>query len=152
MERKKSSTGFTLLEVLVSLLIVSLVVTVYFQLISSGMKLEYKSRQHMQRLTEAYQKFESLIQKDVRSEDFQWKGEEKGYKWSLEIKPLEIKEQPLSEETSLKLSSELYQFIFLYSSSSNNKPIKFIRYVHYSPNFFSLEFKQDHFDMSFTSS
>lgn len=152
MERKKDYTGFTLLEVMVSLLIVSLVVTVYLQIFSSGLKLEYNSRQHMQKLKQAQQKFETLLQEDVRSEDFQWEGEKDGFKWSLEIKPVEVKDQPISEETSLKINSELYQFIFHYYGSSKKNPIKFTRYVQYSPDFFSLQFKKDHFDYSFTSS
>lgn len=137
--------GFTLIEVLVSMVIVALVVTVYFQLLSSGMKLEYKSRQHTRELLVAQQVFESILQKDVRSDDFKWEGEDREHKWTLDIKAIDIQEENIDEDILLKKPSELYQLTFKFFVSKNGF-IKLIRYVRFDPNFFSEEFKNKHLE------
>ena len=135
--------GFTLLEVLVSLVIVSLVVVVYFQLMSAGMKLELQSRERVDKLLAARQTFASLSLQDVRDDDFQWKGSAEPYVWRLEIQAVEMQNATLEEQTPLKLNSELYKYTFQFFEREQ-KLLSLTKYVRYDPGFFSQEFKNEH--------
>lgn len=142
--RKKVEQGFTLLEVLVSVVIVSLVVTVFFQLLSSGIKLEYKSRHKIQDLLHAQQQFEDLLQEDMRSDDFKWQGSGKTFNWVLNIEPVEIVQLEETDNATIQLPGELYRFVFQWKSQESS-PISLTRYVRYDLNFLSHEFKETHF-------
>lgn len=140
--------GFTLLEVLVAMIITGLVVTVFFQLLSAGLRLEYRADQGTQGILDLGQAWTQVIAQDVREDDFQWEGELEQGSWSLEIEPVETEMRAwrdLDQEHGLQLSSELYRYIFSFRSAEDRQ-WALIRYVRYDPDFFSDEFKRIHFD------
>ena len=139
--------GFTLLEVLISLTIVALTVTVYFQLISSGMKLEHRSGQKVEAAIRAQQIFEELKTRDVREDEFPWEGEDRKCTWQLQIRPRDVQTLEMEEENpSLKKETELYIYVFRYACPED-KEIVLHRLVVVSPNFFSDQFKKEHMDL-----
>ncbi|MDZ7761343.1 MAG: prepilin-type N-terminal cleavage/methylation domain-containing protein [Desulfovermiculus sp.] len=135
--------GFTLLEVLIALTIVAMAVTVYFQLISAGTKLEYQARQNMDLVVQAQQFFEQMQTRNVRDDDFKWQGEHQGCAWDLEIKPVDVQELHMDQdETTLKKETEIYSYVLTYACPEQ-KDMLFQRMVVVGKDFFSDEFKQD---------
>lgn len=144
---EKAAKGFTLLEVLVSLTIVAMTVTVFFQLISSGMKLEHRSGQRVDAAVRAQQMFERLQIRDVREDDFEWQGEDNGCAWDLAIRPEDIQSMQMDDDTpAMKKETELYTYIFGYTCR-DDREIVLERMVVVGPNFFSDQFKKDHMDL-----
>ncbi len=142
-----SDQGFTLLEVLISLTIVALAVTVYFQLFSAGMKLEFRSEQKVKAAVQAQQFFERLQCLDVREDDFAWQGHDGECAWDLQIHPREVQTQEWTEDDiSITLDTELYTYTLTYRCP-DEQPLTFERTVVVSPDFFSDQFKNEHFDL-----
>lgn len=143
---ESAQNGFTLLEVLISLTIVALSVTVYLQLMSAGMKLEYQSGETIALAVQAEQCFEQLQRRDVREDDFQWQGEDDDCTWQLTIEPTDIQVQKWEEDQiTLTKNTELYTYILTYACP-NEQPMVFRRVVVVDPNFFSDQFKNEHFE------
>lgn len=138
--------GFTLLEVLVALVITGLTVTVFLQLLSAGMRLEYRSLQRTQEIMDLEQALNKVLVQDVREDDFQWEGELGQGSWSLDIEPVQTRmQEPEDEEQGLQMPKELYRYVFTYSQEKGRE-WRVERYVLYDPDFFSDEFKRLHFD------
>ena len=139
--------GFTLLEVLISLTIVALAVTVYFQLMSAGMKLEHKSAQKIELAVNAQQFFERLQCRDVRVDEFQWQGQKGPCQWQLQILPQDVQAREWEEDQiQLTKNTELYTYILTYTCQ-NGHPMIFRRTIVVDPGFFSDQFKEDHFGL-----
>lgn len=139
--------GFTLIEVLVALIITGMVITVFFQILSAGIRLEFSSDQRYGEVVNLRQVFGSVITQDVREDDFEWQGEYEDGSWSLQIEQIETMktmERYEDLETPLRIDSELYRYLFEYQSKDGRK-WTLIRYAHYEPDFFSDEFKNVHF-------
>ncbi len=143
---KSAQNGFTLLEVLISLTIVALSVTVYFQLMSAGMKLEYQSGERIALAVQAEQFFEQLQTQDVREDDFQWQGEDGECAWQLQIEPTDVQVQKWEEDDiPLTKNTELYTYILTYICP-DEQPKVLRRIVVVDPDFFSDQFKNEHFE------
>lgn len=141
---KPEQAGFTLLEVLISLTIVALAVTVYFQLISAGMKLEHKSGEKIKLAIQAQQLFERLQCRDVREDEFQWQGEDKNCQWKLELKPEDVQVSEWEEdEVQVTKNTELYTFILTYDCP-DEPAIILRRMAVVDPDFFSDQFKDEY--------
>lgn len=141
----KYDLGFTLMEVLVALVITGMAVTVFFQVMSAGIRLEFSSAGRTSVVLEAGQIMGRLMALDVRDDDFHWQGEENGSVWSLEIQEVETLKNRQSWDDFLKLNSELYRYVFIYKNG-NNQELTMVRYVQYYSDFFSEDFKRRHFN------
>ena len=127
--------------------IVALTVTVYFQLISAGMKLEHRSGQKVEAAIRAQQVFEELTTRDVREDEFQWQGEDRKCTWRLQIWPEDVQTLEMEEDSpALKKETELYMYVFRYTCPED-KEIVLRRLVVVSPDFFSDQFKKEHMGM-----
>ncbi len=136
--------GFTLIEVLVAMVITGLVVTVFFQLLSAGIRLEYRSIQRTKDVLNVGQAFTEVLSRDVREPDFEWRKEDKGTVRTLRIEPVETLKTHMESEQPIKLSSELYRYVFEYATEDKRQWI-IVRYVQHDPDFFSEDFKSTHF-------
>jgi hypothetical protein len=135
---------FTLIEVLVSLVITGMVVTVFFQILSAGIRLEFSSAGRTDEIVDLRQVFSSLMSQDVRADNFQWQGELDGDFWSLRVEESETLRTNADSETFLNLDSELYRYVFEYTGK-DAREWTLVRYVQYEPGFFSEDFKRIHF-------
>ena len=145
---RRGESGFTLLETLVAVIIVTLSVTVFFQLLSSSMKLERQSRDLIHEAILANQVFGNLQRQDVRAADFQWNGETAGLTWSLLILPVEVDDGKLeSGEIVLTLPQELYRFEFRYRLEGRPEHALY-RHATYPTGFFDDQFKGRHLSLS----
>lgn len=140
--------GFTLLEMLVAVMVVGLTVTVFFQVLSSSMKLERKGRQLDEVQLVAGQLFEFLLARDVREDDFPWSGELPEFPWELKLSAVEIREESLSlseSEVAIKLPEEFYRFTLLvHYGPRQKKLLTLIQERRFPLNYFSDSFKAEH--------
>jgi len=143
-----SKTGFTLLEVLVSLVITGMVIAVFFQIMSSGLRLEYNADKGVKKVVEMDQAFKALLASDVRDRDFQWEGESDGSSWTLLIQQVDTEQTRAYSDDTLHAASELYRYIFKYKTSKSRE-WTLVRYVQHEPGFFDEDFKRRHFQGRF---
>ncbi len=136
--------GFTLIEVLVALVITGMVVTVFFQVLSAGIRLEFSSARRTGDMVDLKQVFGTVIAMDVRDDDFQWHGEHDKGQWTLEIEEVETLKKQVDSEETLQLDSELYRYVFEYENQDGRK-WTLVRYAQYEPGFFSEDFKRIYF-------
>ena len=134
------------MEVLVALTIVAMAVTVYFQLMSAGMKLQYKAEEKVEYAVQAEQLFQRLQGQDVREDEFMWQGKEGQCPWELQIRPVDV-QGPEWEEDQIQLTktTELYVFILTYACPDAS-PITLRRMSVVDPDFFSPQFKGEHIE------
>jgi len=140
----KFKTGFTLLEVLVSLVITGMVLAVFFQIMSSSLRLEHSAGKAVEEAVHMEQVFKTLLAGDVRDSDFQWEGEKDGNTWTLQIQEVDTEQTRAHSENTLHMRSELYRYIFEYQSRKG-KTWTLVRYVQHEPDFFDEDFKRRHF-------
>ncbi|PTN35142.1 hypothetical protein C6366_11520 [Desulfonatronum sp. SC1] len=145
---RQCPAGFTLMETLVAVIITSLTVTVFFQLLSGSMNLERKGRDLVQELILADRAFEELQRLDVRDPDFPWEGEAHGLTWRLEIHPVDIASPTIEEdELALRLPQELYLYVFHYGRKGDpGRTIQ--RHIAHAPDFFDDRFRSVHISAS----
>ncbi len=137
--------GFTLMEVLVAMVITGMAVAVFFQIISSSIRLEYNSIQRTSEAVKVSQAFGKAMALDVRKNDFNWQGEHEEDSWSLRIEPVDTqKTRSYIEENHLRLSSELYKYVFKYRTHEGREWI-LVRYVQHEKGFFDEDFQMRHF-------
>ncbi len=141
----KELQGFTLLEVLVAVVITGTVVTVFFQILSAGMRLEFKAQQRRAEVLEVSQAYQNLLAQDSREDDFVWQQEGGDLSWKLRIEEVETVEMNSQAEDPLKLDSEIYKYVFEYVAPSG-RTWTVTRLVRHDPGFFSEDFKRDHFN------
>jgi predicted hydrolase (HD superfamily) len=130
--------------VLVAMVITGLVVTVFFQLLSAGIRLEYRSIQRTKDVLNVGQAFAKVLSEDVRQTDFEWRKEDKGNVRILRIEPVETLKTHMESEQPIKLTSELYRYVFEYTNEDKRR-WTIVRYVQHDPDFFSEDFKSTHF-------
>ena len=146
-----SQRGFTLLEVLVALVITGLTVTVFLQLLSSGLLLESKGRMRTEAAMVARQTFDRLLGLDMRGEDYPWTGETEngGYAWTVNLKALEVqraRDSLADGEIFLRLPAELYEVTFDFRR--DGKPLlRLARVVSHPATHFSADFKNEFADL-----
>jgi len=97
-------TGFTLLEVMVSMAILGIALTCILQLFSGGLDSVKRSGEYTEALLYAKGKMDEVISSGDLTE-----GEESGefdnenYKWHIEIKPAEFREEEEYKNLPLKI-------------------------------------------------
>ncbi|MBN2333128.1 MAG: prepilin-type N-terminal cleavage/methylation domain-containing protein [Deltaproteobacteria bacterium] len=139
--------GFTLLEMLVAVLVVSLTVTVFFQVLSASMKLEQKGRRLDELQLVAGQLFDLLLAHDVREETFPWQGEVEGLPWKLTLFPIDVrdKDSVAAEEIAVRLPEELYRFILQVSYGARGTALLTLtREMRFPLTYFDDAFREEH--------
>ncbi len=132
--------GFSLIEVLVALVIASLCVTVFFQLFSSGMRLEVRARELMVEQFQAGRIFADLQRRDIRDDDFPWEGEQNGLLWQVRLSPVDVREEVMDDGFALRKDQELYRLQLLFQGGPGPET-GFTRYVAFPPDFLPPDFK-----------
>ncbi|RLB70348.1 MAG: type II secretion system protein [Deltaproteobacteria bacterium] len=144
-----NNRGFTLLEMLVAVMVVGLTVTVFFQVLSSSMKLERKGRRLDQVQLVSGQLFDFLLARDVREDDFPWRGELAVGSWELQLLPVDVREDDstaFSEaEVPVKLPEELYRFVLrVHYGPGGKKLLTLTQEQRFRLGYFSDSFKEEH--------
>ena len=143
----RQEKGFTLLEVLVALVITGMAAAVFFQILSSGMRLEFDSAKRTRDIVNLNQTFNKVLVSDIRKPEFKKEGETVGGSWSLRIEQVETDKVCNYSRDALNVRSELYRYVFEYRTEGGREWV-LMRYVQHEPDFFDLEFKAKHFSQS----
>ncbi|NCC60284.1 MAG: type II secretion system protein [Verrucomicrobiae bacterium] len=143
---RSSSEGFTLMEMLVAVIIVGLAVTVFFQLLSSSMKLTIRGRELLETALVAGEFFDELLDKDVRGDMFEFEGQKGAHPWALMIYPVDVEANDDSDdELNVTLPGEVYAYVLtFYFDEEKKKNLSFTRYKNHPKNYFDDDFKADH--------
>ncbi len=140
--------GFTLMETLVAVIITSLTVTVFFQLLSGSMNLERRGRDVVLEAMVAEQTFTALQRKDIREADFPWTGQAERLSWRLHVFPEEVRDAfRQDDEADLRLPTELYRYTFHYSWR-DGPDRTLVAFMTHPPDFFDDQFRATHLDPS----
>lgn len=141
-----SEAGFTLLEVLVAVVIVALTVTIFFQLLSSSIRLEIKGREQIDIVLAASQIFDTVMEAAINEPEFDfWEGEEDGISWDLTILEMENVSLLAEDEIPMRVDKNLYKFILaVHYGTDRKKTMRLYRYKAYEPNFFPQDFVNAH--------
>lgn len=145
LNRKKNThggkeLGFTLIEVLVALVITGTVITVFFQVLSAGMKLEYSASERTEQVVDLTQAYSNILSQDVQDEGFEWEGEYNGSFWNFRIEHVETLKTHSETDESFNLDTELYRYVFEFTKGGRDWQIT--RLMQHDPDFFSDDFKR----------
>ncbi len=150
--------GFTLIEMLVAVVIVAISVTVFFQLLSSSMKLAHKSRVKLARAQQADELFARLLAMDIRDEKFPWQSDAAaadGVTWQVHLYPLLVQDDLSAAAADYaddnlpepKLVYELYrQRLQMYNSADGRLLAQLETVRRFPPTYFTEQFKQQHLE------
>ena len=150
--------GFTLIEMLVAVVIVAISVTVFFQLLSSSMKLAHKSRVKLARAQQADELFARLLAMDIRDEKFPWQSDAAaadGVTWQVHLYPLLVQDEFVAgvadhvDEGHFhpRLLYELYRQRLELYSASGRLLVQLDTIRRFPPAWFSARFKQQHLEL-----
>ena len=143
----RQEKGFTLLEVLVALVITGMTAAVFFQILSSGMRLEFDSAKRTRDIINLNQTYNKILVSDIRKPEFKKTGETSGGAWALHIEQVDTDKTRSHSRDALNVDSELYRYVFEYQTEDGREWV-LIRYVQHEPDFFDIEFKSNHFSQS----
>jgi len=135
--------GFTLLEMLIAMIIVGLVISIFFQLLSSSINLERKARGKTHAMLTAHTIVEKLKYSDPRKDGFKWQGSKNGYTWNLRLQPISnIIFENMNEELAHRVGQTSHK-VYNYSLEilKDNKPVLDLNNVReHTSNFFTIDF------------
>ena len=151
----KNQRGFTLIEMLVAVLIVGISVTVFFQLLSAGMKLSHKSRQQLAYSRQVEELFLQFTDVDIRDDSFPWNGQIDDFVWQMQLFPVQVRQQDIDddskavaasdEDEKISLPSELYRLEFTLFSGDKERQLGTLSTIRRYPlSYFNQQFLHSH--------
>ncbi len=133
--------GFSLIETLVAMVIAALSITIFFQLISAGMRLESRARSLASDQFVAGRIFDVLQRLDIRELDFPWEGEQEGVRWLVRLSPVDVPDEVVEEGFALRMDQELYALEMFLDTDSGGSTTRLLRYVAFPLDFLPTDFK-----------
>lgn len=119
-------TGFSLLEALLALVIVSISLGVLFQIVSGSMRLGFQARENYVAVHQAQEIFAATVPRSPVWEDLVWTNSTDDFEWVLEIHPVALRES--FEDGSITAGDDLLKIVFLYTDRSTGRPYRFFAY------------------------
>lgn len=135
------TSGFSLIETLVALVVAAMSITVFFQLFSAGMRLESRARTLAADQFVAAGVFDALQRLDLRDLDFPWEGEHEDMHWQMRIHPVDVPDETLDDGFALRMDQELYALELSLDTGSGAPPTRLLRYVSFPLDYLSADFK-----------
>lgn len=114
--------GFTLLEALLALVIVSISLGVLFQVVSSSLQLGFKARNNYVAAAQAQAMFRQVIPQDLEWTDLEWANSTEDFSWTVEIHPVVLQES--FEDTGLISGDDLMKIVFFYTDLATEKTFR----------------------------
>lgn len=115
--------GFTLLEALLALVIVSISLGVLYQVVSGSLQLGFRARDNYIAAVQARLAFEESVPADLTRDDVVWSNSTDTFSWTLEIHPVALRDS--FEESGLTSTADLIKVVFLYSDLSTGRKFRF---------------------------
>lgn len=110
--QKDMESGFSLLEALIALVIVSIALGVLFQLVSGSLRLTSRAVEAFEVRTDARELFMEVLPEDVFWQDLEWSDNTADGKWTLSVYPLSLRES--LEKRGFSSGLNLFRFEFKY--------------------------------------
>ena len=107
LKRCRSTTGFTLIEILVALAILGIGLTVIIELFSGGLRLGRTSEEYTRAMGYARIKMEEIILKQTIQEGTDEGDFDKTFHWQVDVKKIDL--FPADENPDLKLPADLFR-------------------------------------------
>ena len=121
-----TATGFSLLEALLALVIVSISLGVLFQIVSGSMRLGFQARENYAAARQAQEIFDAIVPRAPLWEELEWGNSTDDFEWNLEIHPVALRES--FEDGLIATGDDLIKLVFLYTDRSTGRPYRFFAY------------------------
>lgn len=119
----KSQLGFSLLEALLALIIVSISLGVLFQIVSGSLQLGFRARDTYIAGSQAHDAFRTAVPDVMAWDKLTWSNSTEDFEWNLAIHPVALRES--FEDSSLKSSHDLIKIVFQYTDAATGKTFRF---------------------------
>ncbi len=113
------SSGFSLLEALIALVIVSVSLGVLFQVVSGSLRLSARAVEAFEVRGEARRLFMEVLPEEVRWQDMEWSNSTDDGEWTLEVHPVSLADS--LEKTGLSSGRNLFRFDFSYVDARSGR-------------------------------
>lgn len=122
----KGPGGFTLLEALVALVIVSISLGVLFQVVSGSLRLGVRSGEAFAVRDDAREMFGKVLPETVDWEEMPWGNATRDWEWSLEARPIALRES--LQRVGLASGQDLILFEFRYTDEATGRSVSLSSY------------------------
>lgn len=112
-------SGFSLLEALIALVIVSVSLGVLFQVVSGSLRLSARAVEAFEVRGEARRLFMEALPEDVQWQDMEWGNSTADGEWTLEVHPVSLRES--LEKMGLASGRNLFRFDFNYVDTRSGR-------------------------------
>ncbi len=112
-------SGFSLLEALIALVIVSVSLGVLFQVVSGSLRLSARAVEAFEVRGEARRLFMEALPEDVQWQDMEWGNSTADGEWTLEVRPVSLRES--LEKMGLSSGRNLFRFDFNYVDTRSGR-------------------------------
>jgi general secretion pathway protein I len=123
---RQGQQGFSLLEVLVALSIVSISLGILFQVVSGSLRLSFRARQHQAVWVDAMEAFSEVLPSEFDWEKLEREGVDDDSSWTIEIHPVALRSS--LEDVGISSVKELFKFVFVYRDLASNKTVRIASY------------------------
>lgn len=123
--------GFTLLEALVALVIVSISLGVLFQVVSGSLRLGVRSSEAFAVRQDAWEMFGKVLPETVDWEEMPWGNATRDWEWSLEARPVALADS--LQRIGLASGQDLILFVFTYTDEATGRSVSLSSYRRVSP-------------------
>jgi prepilin-type N-terminal cleavage/methylation domain-containing protein len=123
--------GFTLLEALVALVIVSISLGVLFQVVSGSLRLGVRAQEAFTVREDARKMFLTVLPETVDWEDVYWGNASDDWQWSLEARPVALGES--LRLAGLDSGRDLILFVFSFTDAATGRSVSISSYRRMDP-------------------
>ncbi|MCF8105981.1 MAG: type II secretion system GspH family protein [Desulfohalobiaceae bacterium] len=136
--------GFTLVEMLVAVIIVGSTLAVFFQLLSSSLRLEKRGRDQFKTLLAAKEKYMDISSLNIKDREFPWQGADGDARWTVRLERSGCSpKKELGEALASRPYSNLYKISLDFVCKGHEK-VTLTRYIRFPGEYFSEEFQNQH--------
>lgn len=122
----QNQRGFSLIEVLVALVIVSISLGILFQVVSGSLRLGFRARQHQELWADAMGVFAKVLPAEFDWKNLEWEGLDDDSSWKIEIHPVALRAS--LQEAGISSAQELFKVVFVYRDLARNKTVRIASY------------------------
>lgn len=111
--------GFSLLEAIIALVIVSVSLGVLFQVVSGSLRLSARAVEAFEVRGEARKLFMEVLPKETNWQEMEWRNSTADGEWALEVHPISLRES--LEKMGLSSGRNLFRFDFSYVDARSGR-------------------------------
>lgn len=125
-QKTRVCAGFTLLEALVALIIVSIALGVLFQVVSGSLNLGFRGREQFVVTAEAMAVFDMVAPQSLVWEELEWSNSTETGEWTMTLHPVIIRDS--FERTGIAGGRDLFKLVFEYEDLGTGRKVRLFSY------------------------